>query len=471
MPKLKSAYNLANERVVVSHYKPRNREDDFKDYSVKDENYIPDFVEDWKRPYDNKHEDVQMVGDWEKPVIKEEIHNIEGIKLQEPTTITFSDKEKIPECHWYGHFTNFTGFGRTNRTLVFGLGAKGINIKIDMEEAVVNVNEATMNALKILQNNQVSQTAPKIYHAIMPLSFSHNGKKILYTMIENAETLHKDYKEKLNLFDEIWVPTRYVANMYKKNGVLVPIKVMPLGVDTQRYHEGAKQFDFGQELNSFRFLSVFRWTYRKGYDILLKAYLEEFSSNDDVSLVLVSRNIEDQENNRIIEDFTNIRNSVNKNDEELPNIVLYDKPIHESSMPGVYTACNCFTLISRGEGTGLPYLEAASCGLTVIGSNCTGQTDFLNKDNSYLVEPDSYVRAETNGYLSKMANISRFYEGQKFPDYSDSGIEQTKKLMRYVFENYDETGEKTDRLTKHVRENYTWENSMDKIYNRIMELQ
>ena len=33
------------------------------------------------------------------------------------------------------------------------------------------------------------------------------------------------------------------------------------------------KYDFGSNLNSFIFVSVFGWSYRKGYDVLLKSYL------------------------------------------------------------------------------------------------------------------------------------------------------------------------------------------------------
>ena len=36
----------------------------------------------------------------------------------------------------------------------------------------------------------------------------------------------------------------------------------------------------------FVFLSVFKWEARKGWDVLLDAYLAEFSARDDVLLVL-----------------------------------------------------------------------------------------------------------------------------------------------------------------------------------------
>lgn len=483
MTKLKTASELASERIIVSHYVSRTREDDYIDYSnkeqLKDIEAPIEFVEDWKRPYEKETDDVKMVPCNNEDFIEEAKNeqkrkeNIvikeSGIKMQEPEIIHIN--EKIPEVHWYGQFASYTGFGRSNRAIVFGLSNKGVNVKLDMEESQISVNESTMKELRRMSNNIISPSAPKVYHAIMPLSSSHFGRKIIFTMIENSDTLHKDYVERLNLFDEVWVPTEYGRKLFKKNGVLVPIYVMPLGVDVERYSHDVKPFDFGEQLNSFVFLSVFRWTYRKGYDILLKSYMEEFSSNDNVSLVLVTRRIEDQDSKQIIEDFNGIRSTITKKDDELPHIVLYDKPIHEKYMPGIYTASNAFVLVSRGEGQGLPYLEASSAGLPIIGTNCSGQSDFLKNENSFLIEPDGYIEAKVSGNLSKIAKICHFYENQKFPDFSETGVEQTKKLMRYVYENYDDTSDKTKRLQALVRKNYSWTASIDRIYNRITELQ
>jgi len=36
------------------------------------------------------------------------------------------------------------------------------------------------------------------------------------------------------------------------------------------------------------FLSVFKWEYRKGWDVLLKSYLKEFSKDDWVALYLLT---------------------------------------------------------------------------------------------------------------------------------------------------------------------------------------
>jgi len=139
-------------------------------------------------------------------------------------------------------------------------------------------------------------------------------------------------------------------------------------------------------------------------------------------------------------------------------------------MPKLYNSMDAFVLISRGEGFGLPYLEAGACGLPVIGSNCSGQTDFLNKDNSYLVEPNGYLEATSSGNLSRMAKLCHFYEGQKFPYFDETSIEDTRRHMRYVFENRKEAKKKAKKLEAHVRNNYTWDMAVDRVYRRLQEI-
>merc|ERR1712187_753329 len=43
----------------------------------------------------------------------------------------------------------------------------------------------------------------------------------------------------------------------------------------------------------FRFLSVFKWEKRKGWDILLQAYFEEFSADDNVELIMKTSKFHD----------------------------------------------------------------------------------------------------------------------------------------------------------------------------------
>jgi glycosyltransferase involved in cell wall biosynthesis len=272
---------------------------------------------------------------------------------------------------------------------------------------------------------------------------------------------------------EIWVATEYGKEILERSGVRTPILVMPLGVDADRYYPNCGKIDFGAATRDFKFISVFRWSYRKGFDILLKAFMEEFSANENVSLIMVSRAAQTPEEvgtDKMLQDFNDIKSFIKKPAEELPHIALYTKPIDEKNMPKFYNSANAFILISRGEGFGLPYIEAAACGLPVIGSNCSGQTDFLKEDNSYLVDPDDFREAKIGGNMSAMAKLCHFYEGQTFPVFDTAAIQKTKEHMRYIFENYNDAKKKAEKLRNLIVNNYTWGMAIDRVYNRLREI-
>ena len=377
------------------------------------------------------------------------------------------DIENIKTVHWYGNFTSYGGFSRMNRIFAFGLNNRGVVVKADMEECPIEINEHTISELRYMSKNQIPSTAPKVFGATIPLRMNHSGYKILYTMIENSEGLHIDYVDKLNMFSEIWVPTEFGKNLMIKNGVKSPIKIMPLGVDTDRYKEKKVEKDPG--LNSFVFLSVFKWHYRKGYDLLLKAYMREFDSQDDVSLLLISR--PNYENSNIIyKDFEKIRETINKKDEDLPHIKLIDDCVSEKDLPDIYNSANAYFTMTRGEGFCLPILEAASCGLPVISTFNTAMTDYLRDDDSFLIYPEDMIKAEVTGNMKEMAKMCRFYEDQYFPVYDSKSIKLAQNHLRHVYENEQEAKNKSKKLTEKIRKNYSWEKAVDNVYNGLMEI-
>jgi glycosyltransferase involved in cell wall biosynthesis len=495
MARIKSTYELACERIIV----PKKKEK-YRDPENDDDFEMPEFVECWKHPDgpqeyqtivledDGSNGTESMIRQYDplkgnKPIVEEEVrkeevkdtppHKIKA-RIQESYRVNM-DLSSNPSVHWYGHFTSYAGFSRMNRAFAFKLANRGIRVRTDIQKSSVDVNESTAEQLNKMSQVCLPENAPKVFGATVPLSMFHQGKKILFTMMETSCTLHPDYVGKLNLFDEIWVPTEFAKKMFKQNGVHPSIHVMPLGVDVKRYNPDRKVFNFQREdeeeaQEDFVFLSVFKWGYRKGYDVLLKAFMEEFSWDDRVRLLLVSRSEAFNDPDQIVKDFSGVRQSINKKDEDLPAIDLYDKEISEKDMPNIYGAADAFCLISRGEGFGLPYCEAGASGLPVIASNCSGHSDFLNESNSFLVEPEGYTTAQTTGHMSKLAKHCRFYEDQQFPEFGRDAIEQTKKHMRYVYENYESSLEKAKQLRQDMVENYTWDKAVDRVYKRVLEL-
>jgi hypothetical protein len=75
----------------------------------------------------------------------------------------------------------------------------------------------------------------------------------------------------------------------------------------------------------------------------------------------------------------------------------------------------------------------------------------MNDDNSYLVDVDGFSKADRS-----LAKVSYFYEDAEFPTFGPKAVEQTRHLMRYVFEHQDEAKIKAAKLTQKVLAEYNW---------------
>ena len=252
-----------------------------------------------------------------------------------------------------GHFYEAGGYAKVNRNLAIALHDKGMNVKIDpTAQNIVDISSEEISRLAPLRKN-VGKNAIVIDSMVPSFGNMLGGKyKILYTTVE-SDTIPQQFVDCLNMYNEIWTVSDYCKEVISKY-VDREIIVMPNSVDNKLYNENVEPYEFSPSLNPFVFVSVFGWSYRKGYDALLRAYLEEFTAEDPVTLLIVSRY--QGKTNRSDKIKDTINDYIQKYaPENAPHIARFSKVISEEDMPRVYKACNSFVLFSRGEGWGLPY--------------------------------------------------------------------------------------------------------------------
>ena len=82
-------------------------------------------------------------------------------------------------------------------------------------------------------------------------------------------------------------------------------------------------------------------------------------------------------------------------------IKIIDQSLSRSEMYSLMNAADCYVSLHRAEGFGLGMAEAMAMGKPVIGTDYSGNTDFLREETGYpipfrlkRVGPDDYVYAE-----------------------------------------------------------------------------
>jgi glycosyltransferase involved in cell wall biosynthesis len=355
-----------------------------------------------------------------------------------------------------GHFYEAGGYAKVNRNLALGLNKNGIRVNVE----AVNKQSNTLNEYEVRRLSSINREVSNrsiIIDSMIPTFSSMSGGgsyRILYTTVE-AGSVPQQFLDTISNYNEIWVVSDFCKEVLSKYNIKQPIYVVPDSIDVNFYRENCEPYNFNPSLNDFVFLSVFGWSYRKGYDVLLKAYLREFSSKDPVSLLIISRYPCDSRGTDTVKsEIKKYMDGSGKKDNA--HVARCDSVIPEEQMPGLYKAADTFVLFSRGEGFGIPYCEASLCGLPVLATNISGQTMFLNKENSYLIDIDEIVPIQAG-----LMHV-HYWDDQLFPKLiSEEVIVSAGKTMRYVFENHEEAKKKNKILQSYIKDNY----SIDKVSN------
>ncbi|MEM4736734.1 MAG: glycosyltransferase, partial [Nitrososphaeria archaeon] len=286
-----------------------------------------------------------------------------------------------------------------------------------------------------------------------------------YTTFE-TDSIPSYWVSSCNQMDEIWVPSKFNLETFGNAGVAKDkLYVIPHGFDPKRYApDTTRPLNFGSK-SKFTFLSVFEWTYRKGWDVLIRAFIEEFAPHENVRLLIrtyMGGGVIGPQTESVSTQFKNYIRDLGFNHNNIPTIEFIDTTIPDQLMPNLYKTADVFVLPTRGEGWGIPFTESMLMEVPVIGTKWGGQLEFMNEDNAYLIEVDKIVPVSES-----QVKDSPFYKGHKW---AEPSVEHLRKLMRRVFKDPEEAKEKAKKARKWILDNYTIYHTAIKIAKRVEAL-
>lgn len=310
---------------------------------------------------------------------------------------------------YVGQFKDASGYGNAARGYLYLLDKY-------LDKKHYNLKTISLNFEKQDFRNNKDIALIEKYELSDWQEFSNNNKFIViihglpnYCSIEAINNLlnHKNCILKVNLVawetDNLPISWKniYDSRIYDRIGVFskwnyktfsnhtkLPVHLIPHAI--YDYYNLEKTFNN----NIFNIFSMSQWSHRKGFDVLLKAYYQEFFSNTDVELFIktyrnetLANSSDDSEKEKIIQDITKIKNSISHYGKLAScKVSLKTGVVSNDEIKNYYDKATVFCSPTRGEGFGMTIAQAALSGIPCIVPSLGGHIDYLNPDTTYWVD-------------------------------------------------------------------------------------
>jgi len=261
-----------------------------------------------------------------------------------------------------------------------------------------------------------------------------------------------------------------IVNILK---TIPPVEVLFIGVDNKVFKKEDEILkSVHDEIENipekFLFLYVGHWLQgqlgqdRKDTGMLIKTFLTVFRNMENSPALLLKAS---GATNSVVDRFDILRkiDKIRQTvvGDKLPNIYLLHGDLSPEEMNSLYNHKKVKALVSftKGEGFGLPFLEASFAGIPIIASNWSAHTDFLSSEYCTLLPgklTSVHKSAIWKDIIIKGAawfTVNYQYAGEVLVD---------------VYKNYNRYKEKSEKQRLHVLRGYTFDHMAEKL-NEILK--
>lgn len=254
-----------------------------------------------------------------------------------------------------------------------------------------------------------------IYSYPTNIIWAHSKPKVIFTMFE-TDKIPDAWIPCLKQADVVINPTKWGAEVFKKAGI--NCKVVNLGLNDEIF-----SYQERPERDIFTFLNYEAFTLRKGWHELWPAWQMAFREDEPVRMIF--KTVAADLKMRIL------------SLKEYKNVEVVNKGISQGELLQLLQNADCFVYPSRGEGFGIPPLEAMATGIPAIAPNAHGISEYFNPDFMVDLKYD-YIPAQYDFIEGDLGNFVKC-------DPADIA-----KKLRFVYDNRKEYRAKSKSISEYA---------------------
>lgn len=326
------------------------------------------------------------------------------------------DRPLPPGVNVVGYLDATSGLGERARELVATLRVGGVSVGewsvpgqgpyVAPHGGPPTVYDTTIAMVTAVQLADVRSRVPE--------PFERASRTIGYFFWELAE-VPDEQQWGIGLVDEIWAPTRFVADAYRAatdtpvRDVPLPLPVLERPAATAETERGSgdERFDV---LVAFDFLSVME---RKNPLGAIEAFRRAFPADEPVHLTIKTLNGEQRP-----EQLGRVRAAAADDD----RIELRDERCTPDELAELTASADVLLSLHRSEGLGLHLAEAMALGTMVVASRYGGSLDLMDDDSAALVDVDLVEVGNGEGAYAAPAR------------WADPDLDHAARLLRRAYD-------------------------------------
>lgn len=276
------------------------------------------------------------------------------------------------------------------------------------------------------------------------------GKKVLLNRynvgywVTEVQDYPMEWAKNHIYFNEIWTASSFCQNSISQK-ISVPTILMPHPI----YCTQTGQLNKPQRESPFTFLTManmYSDIERKNILQSIRAFQLAFNSNENVSMIVKITNPDVD---------THYMQNINKLAFGDSRIKVIRDFISREKIDNLFGSVDAYVSLHRAEGFGLTIGEAMCHGVPVITTAYSGNMDFCNCFNSFLVDYN----------LVKVGQDRLRYK--KDDVWAAPLMESAVEMFQRVYFNKDEVKQKISRAKKTIKENFSIDQLSKKILDRL----